>query len=131
MHRPSAVITSTNVGAIPTWWNNSLTGLHFSNTIWGNTIQTREWMAEPGIKGQDAVLYSLMHIGIEDWSGENKRTWPIAESMQLVVSMTARLAKRVFALEDWVSGLVLHIVNRFRLLVRPRMIRRRWREPRF
>jgi len=104
MRSPSIAVQATDIEAISRWWRDMLPELHKSDILWANAIRTREWMLDPAVRTKDPVLHRLMEIGVVDWSGDDKRSDPIAESERFSASMVARLAKRVYELEDRVRG---------------------------
>ena len=69
---------------------------HNDDALWGYMLRASEEirLRDPQVR-MDPVLYRLFRMGINDWSGENKRMSASIQSMRFATAMGSRLLLRI------------------------------------
>ena len=102
MRAPGPNLLTASLAELNLWWFDKLSECHFSDTIWGNTIHTIEYL-ESNCVPRDAILHGLIRMGVKDWSQPNHIQGTDMEIMRHSSSMATRLMKQLYLLEDRVS----------------------------
>ena len=76
------------------WVNDILNECHFDNCLWGYTICVVKELhtCNPAVF-TDGVLFNLMQMGMNDWTGENSQGHQSTQAMRLATVLVSHLIR--------------------------------------
>ena len=83
------------------WWNDVFLNLYFDDRLWAHMIRGAEWLrVVDRTKIQDALLLSLLHMGVLDWKAPNNRLHQATQAIRHGTAIALRLLPRILKLES-------------------------------
>jgi len=86
------------------WKYDQMVECHNEDALWAFMMRaSEEYCLLDHTKLRDPVMRRLLHMGIYDWKGEDKRLHQTTPSMRHATAMATRLLAHTMTLEDQVG----------------------------
>ena len=96
------------------WWNDVFPNLYFDDRLWAHMIHRAEWLrVVDRTKINDALLLSLLRMGVLDWKAPNNRLHQAMQAIRHGTAIALCFLPRIMKLESQVRRVIKRCLRSF------------------